>query len=146
MLLYCSSRGLGFDSQHPYDKSQPSVTYVPGAPTTPSSGLCGHQVCTWYTVIHTGKICMKQDTQINKICPTVFTMNYGTRHLQRYPSASRAVGADCSTQGHMALAGDLNSEVSLGQSSPVPWWIAAMPAPHNDRPPHSQSPHHPSTW
>lgn len=69
---------------------------------------------------------MKQDTQINKICPTVFTMNYGTRHLQRYPSASRAVGADCSTQGHMALAGDLNSEVSLGQSSPVPWWIADL--------------------
>lgn len=28
----CSCRGLGFDSQHPHDGLQPSVTQLPGYP------------------------------------------------------------------------------------------------------------------
>ena len=49
----CSSRGPRFDSQHPHDGSQPSVTLVPGD-LMPSSGIQG-TTCTWYPEIHKGK-------------------------------------------------------------------------------------------
>lgn len=43
----CSSRGPGFDSQHPHRDSGPSRTPVL-KDLTPSSGLHGHQAYTWY--------------------------------------------------------------------------------------------------
>jgi hypothetical protein len=42
------SEDLGFDSQHPFGGSQPSLTPVPGD-LTPSYSLCANHVCTWYT-------------------------------------------------------------------------------------------------
>jgi hypothetical protein len=49
-----SSRGLGVSSQHLHDGSQLLLTPVPGDPM-PSSYLCKHQACTWYTDIHETK-------------------------------------------------------------------------------------------
>ena len=42
-----SSRGPGFDSQHPYGGLHPSVAPVPGR-LMPPSGFCQYQVYTWY--------------------------------------------------------------------------------------------------
>lgn len=42
---FCSNRGVGFQSQHPYDDSQVFVTPVPRE-LPPSSGLLQHLACT----------------------------------------------------------------------------------------------------
>lgn len=52
----CSSRGLWFSSQHPYNSSQSSVIPIPGDQHPLLSGPHGHQVCVWwYTDIHESK-------------------------------------------------------------------------------------------
>jgi hypothetical protein len=49
-----SSKGPGFDSQHPHDSSQLCLTSDPGG-MVPFSGLYKHQAYIWYTNIHAGK-------------------------------------------------------------------------------------------
>jgi hypothetical protein len=46
--------GPEFDTQHPQDGSQPSITPVPGV-LTPLSILFWHQECMWYTFIPAGR-------------------------------------------------------------------------------------------
>lgn len=50
----CSCRELRFKSQHPHGISQSPVTLVTGN-LIPSSGLCGHQACTWCTDLYVDK-------------------------------------------------------------------------------------------
>lgn len=49
----CFSRGPRFSSQHLHDGLQSPITPVLG---NQNPGLQGHQICIWYTYIHTGKI------------------------------------------------------------------------------------------
>jgi uncharacterized protein YodC (DUF2158 family) len=44
-------------------RAQSSLTRIPGD-SAPSSGLCGHQECTWYN-IHTRRQNAYRQTQIN---------------------------------------------------------------------------------
>lgn len=52
--VYCSSRGPGFDSQHPHSSLQAPVTSIPGYLTV-SSDQSEPQPCTWYMGIDAGK-------------------------------------------------------------------------------------------
>jgi hypothetical protein len=65
----CSSWGPRFSSQHPQISLQPSVTLIMEAPT-PSSGLWGHQACTWSTDIHPDKtsVSLKIKTCSLEVC------------------------------------------------------------------------------